>query len=294
MEGHARPEQLDVPVDLLDGEGVGPECLRSGRCVTAHPCAGDVGHHPVGTDEVGVEGDHVAVPDDRTAALLEPRVRPVARSQQATLHPLAVAGQHLGPEHAPDLVLAHAGCHGLEHLPAGCAGALQRAPHGGDLIGSLDLAGLLHDPGALHEADSPVLQGGDAQGRRGVEGEASTAATVYGQEVDDLGGEAPGMFVGPAAGQEVGERPGGANLVDEGVVGGEELAAGVVEQDQATVGSHERVPGLVVEQPDLHVRGVGGVHDVHRIEEEDPVEVVGGQLGDDAVQSVAHHRRLVG
>ena len=219
MERHARPEQVDVPVDLLDGEGVGPECLRSGRCITTHPCARDVGHHPVGPDQVGVEGDHVAVLDDRAAALLEPRVRPVASSEQAALHPFAVSGQHLGPEHAPELVLAHAGCHGLEHLPTGHACALQRAPHGGDLIGSLDLAGLLHDTGALYEADSRVLQGGDAQGRRGVEGQAPTAATMFGEELGDLGGEAPGLFVGPVAGQEVGERRGGANLVHEGVVG---------------------------------------------------------------------------
>ena len=114
-----------------------------------------------------------------------------------------------------------------------------------------------------------------------------------GQEIGDLSGEARGLFVGPAAGEEVGERRSGADLVDEGVVGGEELTVGVVEEDQTTVGPHERIPGLVVEEPDLHVRGVGGVHDVHRIEEEDPVEVVGGHLGDDAVQSVAHHRRLV-
>ena len=112
-------------------------------------------------------------------------------------------------------------------------------------------------------------------------------------QVNHLGGKALGLFVDPVAGQEVGERSGRSDLVHVRVVSRQELAVGVVEEHKASVDPHEGVASLVVEQPDLHVRGESGVHDVHGIEQEDPVNVGQHQLVGDAVQPVAHHGRLV-
>ena len=137
------------------------------------------------------------------------------------------------------------------------------------------------------------MQGGDPRGGGRVHGQASGAATVGAGQVGHLGGDALGLLVDPVAGQEVGERSGCSDLVHVRVVGRQKLAVGVVEEHKASVGPHEGVAGLVVEMPDLHVRGVGGVHDVHGVEQEDPVHVGQHQLVGDAVQPVAHHGRLV-
>ena len=66
-------------------------------------------------------------------------------------------------------------------------------------------------------------------------------------------------------------------------MGRQELAVRVVEQDQRSVGPHEGVAGLIVEQPDLHVGRVRHVHDVHRVKQENPIHVGFGYLVDSAV-----------
>ena len=156
MECGTGSEEFGVAGDLLDSQVVGVAGRWRGRGITAHPGPRDVGHHPEGPHEVGVEGHHVSVPDDRGAALLEPRVGAVPSGQQPAFHPLAVAGQHLGPQHTPQLVFGHAGVHGLEHPVTRDERGVHRATHGADLVGALDLSGLLHDLRALHEGQALV------------------------------------------------------------------------------------------------------------------------------------------
>src|SRR5258708_28562763 len=102
-------------MDLLEGEAVELALLGRGAAGTAAEAARDVGAIAEGADEVGVEADEVAGPDDTIARLLEPRVGAAARGEEAAFHPLAAHAEAGVAEEGEELVLADPRAQRLVH-----------------------------------------------------------------------------------------------------------------------------------------------------------------------------------
>ena len=285
-------EQVDVVLDLPAGQLVHVTLVVVEGPAAADPGAGDVDHHPVRPDQVGVEGDQVAFLDDVARALLEPRVGAWPGGQQPALHPVAAPREHLGPQHRPQLLLGDAGPERLEHPPAGHPGGLQRTAHGEELVGALDGASMFHHGHGIDQFEALGLERLDGVDRHRVGGDP--AAPGLPDQFGDLTGEQGGLLVAPLAGEEVGEAVGGSDLGDERVVGREEVAGRIVEQDEWTLGGDPEPACLVVGEPQLHVRRVRGVHEVHGVEQEGADEVACDEFLLDAADPVLLHGVQVG
>ena len=186
----------------------------------------------VGSDQVGVEGHHVAGLDLAVAALVEPGVGARARSQQSRLDPLAAAGDvglvQLGPE------LQILGDAGLEVAPhrghAGFTG-MHRPAHRLELLGMLDPPCLLARLLAGDRLDAFRTQHVDAQRLALVDREPPVAAAMRRDQVRDLPrpGPSPAALLLGRAGVHVEPCGRRADLSHQREVGADVHGLGIVE-----------------------------------------------------------------
>ena len=289
-EPEAGAQQRQVGGDVLAGDLVELALLVRGASPAADPGARDVRAVSVRPDEVGVEGDQVAVLDDPRPALLEPRVGARPGGEQPGLDPLPAPLDVLEMEDRPEIVLRHPRPHRAPHLLHARLAGGHGAAHGVDLVRVLDLAGVLGDPLPVPDVDPEPVEGPHPGDLHLVDGEAPVAAAVRAQQIVDLGREASRQLFRALAGQEVEEGRRGPDLVDEGQVVGEVHRLAVLEQDDGAVGRDEAGPRGVVGDPDLHVGGVGRVADVQGVEDEQPRAVVAAELPPQPFQPVLPER----
>ncbi|MNQ81391.1 hypothetical protein D3C85_964100 [compost metagenome] len=109
-----------------------------------------------------------------------------------------------------------------------------------------------------------------------------------------------GYFAGPGAGllrdtrtrAEIAPVDRRADLVEQFVALVQVLAIVELEQDHRPAGEYQGVAGEVVQGPHLHVRGVGGVADVHRVVEQDRRAVLGQQSLAHPLQAIRPRRPM--
>ena len=250
------------------GVGLGEQACLLGirRGVAEMPGPRDIGALAVTADQIGVEGQQIALPHDARAAFLEPRVGARARRQDAGLAPLAVALDVLGMQDGPDLRLAHAGRRLPLHFVERPLAAMLGAAHGGDLVRALDQPGVLHDLLAALDLDAVGLQGDDPGNLHLVDRQAAVIATVPAQHLVDLIRKFARARLLCVARQEVEEARPLAHLADQRQVRGEMAAAVEVPQHHVAVGGDKGGARRIMGDPHVHVGAVRRIADVQRIE----------------------------
>ena len=98
-------------------------------------------------------------------------------------------------EHRPDLPFGHSGLHLLLHVVHGGLAGVGRAAHRLDLVGPLDLAGLLHELGAILDGPAGPLELLVADIVALVDSDPGVGPTVLGDDIDHLGRHTTGLFL---------------------------------------------------------------------------------------------------
>ena len=138
------------------------------------------------------------------------------------------------------------------------------------------------------------FEGAEAVDHDLVDGEAAVVAGVGAHHLVHLTCEGAGVLCGRVAADVVEEGGAGAEFGHERVEGHEEGGVLVLPHHHVAVGAEEAGPERVVAVPELHVRRVGGVADVERVEHEEPADVAGDQRIGQPLPAVAAHRGEVG
>ena len=137
----------------------------------------------------------------------------------------------------------------------------------------LDLARVLHHLEAVEDLVAVALHLDDARRRDAVDGDAPVAAAVLADHGVHVRGPLPGLVRVPRPRPEVEEGDGGADLVDGGDAGAEQVLAAPLEEHRRALGRHVDVADLVVDAPDLHVGRVDRVAGVDLVVEDDAGKV---------------------
>ena len=299
MNGHTRLEHVHIRADMVQ-----PVIHRrdhgSGRLAIADPPgAADIYADAIGADQVGIEGQDFVVVDDPWSAFLKPRVGPWARRQQARFDPFAATPDVGFVQFSPDIVLGYFSAWDLSsremfHLGhRGLAGVV-RAAHRQDLVRALDRPGAFGDFFAFHHLKPDPFKGAQPVHQDLVHTDAAVRAGMGAHHLIDLRGKAPRLLRRFVTRGEIEERGAMADLLDQRVEADQKRRVLVFPDNHVPVGADHAGAKRVVAVPKLHVRGVGRVADVERVEHQEPAIVARLKRLDQPLQPVFAHPFQVG
>ncbi|MNO60745.1 hypothetical protein D3C76_513710 [compost metagenome] len=206
-EPDARPDQAGVGGDVLVGDPVEPLLFPGRLPASADPGARDIDAHAVDADQIGVEGNQVAVADDPRPRLLEPGIGAGAGTQDARFDPLPAPADVLGVQDRPHVVLGRPGAQRLVHLRHRRFAGGDGAAHGLDLVRTLDDPREFGHFLGIGNLDAQLLERAQTGHLDSVDREAAIVPRVLPQHAIDLLGEFPGvLFRAIAAGVRTGDR----------------------------------------------------------------------------------------
>jgi len=189
----------------------------------------------------------------------------------------------------PGVDLCHAGDGFVLHGAHGGFARRDGASHGIQLIFALHLAGVFHQFLPERQLEPALLQR-PAHSQFGfVECEALVVADMLTNEILEFGGEFLRPFRTAIPGIEVEDVGTVADLFHQRQVSREMVAGVKIPQNHMSVCQHETGAAHVMRHPKLHIRRVGGVADVERIEHQDTGDVALVDVLNNAVEAIFAH-----
>ena len=192
-------------------------------------------------------------------------------------------------QYRPDFVFALAGLDRGFHFVHRRLAGRDRAAHRANLFLTLDQARELGNRLAFEYLEAGFFQRAQAGDLDLVHRQASIAAGVATHQLVDLGGEVIGVFGAARARFEIEEGCAATHLAHQRQVIGQVFAAVEVEQYDVAAGRHETGARRVVGNPQLHVRGVSGVANIERVEQNNAAQILPLQFRHQSLQAKFAH-----
>ena len=253
--------------------GLGIKALLLGGCraIPDQPCPRNIAALAIAPDQVGIEGEQFSGTDHTRPTFLKPRVRARARAQNAGFNPLAPTLDIFCMKNGPDIILGHAGFNRSLHRRHRSFAGIHGAAHGVDLVRAFEGAGFLGAFLAIHDLHAETAQGIGPVQHDLVDPAFHVPAAMGVQQINNLSGELMGYFLAEISGREVKHARPAARFAHQRIVIGEIRDAFVLPHQHIAVRADERRAERIMGIPKLHMCGVGGIADVERIKQQEPI-----------------------